>query len=278
VHGDICDHLLLASVVPGHDVVINFAAETHVDRSITRASDFVAANVAGVQALLDACLEANVAQVVQVSTDEVYGSLPSGSWREGAALDPNSPYAAAKAAGDLMTQAYARTHGLRVSITRCCNNYGPYQFPEKVIPLFATNLLDGLKVPLYGDGGNIRGWIHVDDHCRGIQRVLEQGEAGRVYHISGDVELTNTELTQTLLGCCGAGWDMVVNVTDRKGHDRRYSLDDSLLRSMGYAPRISFSEGLRATVDWYRDNRWWWQPLKDQQPTPLSGPVATRSP
>lgn len=276
VQGDICDVPLLASVVPGHDVVINFAAETHVDRSIERASDFVAANVTGVQALLNACLEARVGRVVQVSTDEVYGSLPTGSWREGAALEPNSPYAAAKAGGDLMALAYARTHGLALSVTRCCNNYGPYQFPEKVIPLFVTNLLDGLKVPLYGDGGNVRGWIHVDDHCRGVQRVLEQGDAGRVYHINGDVELTNTELTQALLDCCGAGWDMVVNVADRKGHDRRYSLDDSLLRDMGYAPRIAFDEGLRATVEWYRDNRWWWQPLKEQQSAPLSSSAASR--
>jgi len=273
--GDICDAGLLASVVPGHDAVVNFAAETHVDRSIAGAADFVAANVAGVQVLLDACLAAGVRRVVQVSTDEVYGSLPSGSWTEDAMLAPNSPYAAAKAGGDLMARAYARTHGLAVTITRCCNNYGPYQFPEKVIPLFVTNLLDGLKVPLYGDGGNVRGWIHVDDHCRGIQRVLEQGDPGRVYHINGDVELTNVELTQVLLECCGAGWDMVVNVTDRKGHDRRYSLDDSRLRGMGYAPQTAFREGLRTTVDWYRDNRWWWQPLKDQQPAPLSAPVAS---
>jgi dTDP-glucose 4,6-dehydratase len=273
--GDICDAALLASVVPGHDVVVNFAAETHVDRSIAGASDFVAANVAGVQVLLDACRAAAVRRVVQVSTDEVYGSLPSGSWAEDAMLEPNSPYAAAKAGGDLMARAYARTHGLAVSITRCCNNYGPYQFPEKVIPLFVTNLLDGLKVPLYGDGGNVRGWIHVDDHCRGIQRVLEQGDPGRVYHINGDVELTNVELTRALLECCGAGWDMVVKVTDRKGHDRRYSLDDSLLRGMGYAPRTAFGEGLRATVDWYRDNRWWWQPLKGQQPVQAPAPVAS---
>ena len=176
-HGDICDTSLLASVVPGHDAVVNFAAETHVDRSIAGASDFVTANVAGVQVLLDACLAAGVRRVVQVSTDEVYGSLPSGSWAEDAVLEPNSPYAAAKAGGDLLARAYTRTHALAVSITRCCNNYGPYQFPEKVIPLFVTNLLDGLKVPLYGDGGNVRGWIHVDDHCRGIQLVLEIGRA-----------------------------------------------------------------------------------------------------
>jgi dTDP-glucose 4,6-dehydratase len=263
VHGDLCDSTLLASVVPGHDVVVNFAAETHVDRSISAASDFVAANVTGVQLLLQACLDAKVRRVVQVSTDEVYGSITSGSWSEEAPLKPNSPYAAAKAGGDLMARAYARTHGLNVSITRCCNNYGPYQYPEKVIPLFITNLLDGQKVPLYGDGGNVRGWIHVDDHCRGIQLVLEQGEAGRIYHINGDVELTNVELTKALLDHCGVGWDMVAQVEDRKGHDRRYSMDDSLLRSLGYAPRIAFDEGLGATVRWYWDNRGWWEPLRE---------------
>jgi dTDP-glucose 4,6-dehydratase len=268
VHGDICDSALLASVVPGHDVVVNFAAETHVDRSIAGASDFVAANVTGVQILLQACLDAKVQRVVQVSTDEVYGSIPSGSWSENATLEPNSPYAAAKAGGDLMARAYARTHGLNVSITRCCNNYGPYQYPEKVIPLFVTNLMDGQKVPLYGDGANVRGWIHVDDHCRGIQLVLERGELGRVYHINGDAELTNVELTKALLSHCGAGWDMVANVEDRKGHDRRYSLDDSLLRGFGYAPRIPFSEGLSATVQWYWDNRTWWEPLRRPQTDP----------
>jgi dTDP-glucose 4,6-dehydratase len=262
VHGDICDAALLADVVPDHDVVVNFAAETHVDRSITDASDFVMANVVGVQVLLHACLEAGVRRMVHVSTDEVYGSIPAGSWDEVAPLAPNSPYAAAKTGGDLMARAYARTHGLNVSVTRCCNNYGPYQFPEKVIPLFVTNLLDGLKVPLYGDGHNVRGWLHVDDHCRGIQLVLEKGEPGSVYHISGDVELTNTELTRALLECCGATWDMVTYVEDRKGHDRRYSLDDSMLRSLGYAPRIPFSQGLKATVRWYEENRRWWEPLK----------------
>jgi dTDP-glucose 4,6-dehydratase len=271
VHGDICDPALLASVVPGHDIVVNFAAETHVDRSIAGASDFVTANVAGVQVLLQACLDAKVRRVVQVSTDEVYGSIPAGSWAEDAPLAPNSPYAAAKAGGDLMARAYARTHGLDVSITRCCNTYGPYQFPEKVIPLFVTNLLDGLKVPLYGDGRNVRGWIHVDDHCRGVQLVVEKGEPGRVYHINGDAELTNAELTRALLECCGASWDMVSYVEDRKGHDRRYSLDDSLLRSMGYAPRIPFSQGLKATVRWYEENRRWWQPLKRGDP---AGPAA----
>jgi dTDP-glucose 4,6-dehydratase len=278
VRGDICDAALLATVVPGHDVVINFAAESHVDRSIAGASAFVAANVSGVQVLLQACLDARVPRVVQVSTDEVYGSVASGSWAEDAPLEPNSPYSAAKAGGDLMARAYARTHGLDVSVTRCCNNYGPYQYPEKVIPLFVTNLLDGLKVPLYGDGLNVRGWVHVDDHCRGIQLVLEKGRPGCVYHINGDAEVSNMELTQTLLECCGAGWDMVARVADRKGHDRRYSLDDSLLRGMGYAPQIPFSEGLKASVRWYQDNRRWWEPLKQAQPDLVPGTASDAQP
>jgi dTDP-glucose 4,6-dehydratase len=262
IRGDICDAALLARVVPGHDAVINFAAETHVDRSIAGAAEFVATNAMGVQVLLQACLDAGVARVVQVSTDEVYGSVDHGSWKEDTPLAPNSPYAAAKAGGDLLARAYARTHGLNVSITRCCNNYGPYQHPEKVIPLFVTNLLDGLKVPLYGDGQNVRGWVHVDDHCRGIQLVLERGEPGGVYHINGDAELTNIELARALLECCGADWEMVAHVEDRKGHDRRYSLDDSLLRGMGFAARIPFSQGLADTVRWYERNRSWWEHLK----------------
>jgi dTDP-glucose 4,6-dehydratase len=262
VRGDICDAALVRSVLPGHDAVLNFAAETHVDRSIAGASDFVRTNVVGVQILLDACLEAGIPTVVQVSTDEVYGSVASGSWTEDSPLAPNSPYAAAKAGGDLMALAYARTHGLDVRVTRCCNNYGPYQFPEKVIPLFVTNLLEGQQVPLYGDGGNVRGWIHTDDHCRGIQLVLERGERGRVYHVNGDAELSNRELTAAILDAVGAGWDMVQPVTDRKGHDRRYSLDDSLLRSMGYAPRTPFADGLRSTVRWYAEHRDWWEPLR----------------
>jgi dTDP-glucose 4,6-dehydratase len=265
IRGDICDTELLASVVPGHDVLMNFAAETHVDRSIAGASDFVASNVTGVHALMQACLDARVARVVHVSTDEVYGSVARGSWTEEAAMAPNSPYAAAKAGGDLLARAYARTHGLNVSVTRCCNNYGPYQYPEKVIPLFVTNLLDGLKAPLYGDGQNVRGWIHVDDHCRGIQLVMERGEPGAVYHINGDVELSNVELTRAILGCLGADWHSVAHVSDRKGHDRRYSLDDSLLRAKGYRPYISFIEGLQDTVQWYQENRRWWEPLKRSQ-------------
>jgi dTDP-glucose 4,6-dehydratase len=265
IRGDICNAELLDTVVPGHDFVVNFAAETHVDRSIAGASGFVAANVAGTQVLLQSCVDGRVRRLIQVSTDEVYGSILSGSWREDTPLEPNSPYAAAKAGGDLMARAYWRTHGLNVSITRSCNTYGPYQFPEKVIPLFVTNLLDGKKVPLYGNGKNVRGWLHVDDHCRGIQLALEKGQPGEIYHINGDMELTNIELTQALLDCCGAGWEMVEQVDDRKGHDRRYSLDDSLLRGLGYAPRIAFGTGLEATVRWYRDNRYWWEPLKRLQ-------------
>ena len=269
VRGDICDGPLLADLLPGHDAVINFAAETHVDRSIAGAAEFVTANVTGVQVLLDACRNARVGKVVHVSTDEVYGSIAEGSWTEESPLDPNSPYSAAKAGGDLIALAYARTHGVDVSITRCCNNYGPHQYPEKVIPLFATNLLDGKPVPLYGDGANVRGWIHVDDHCRGIQLVLEKGAAGRVYNIDGGTELSNRELSAAILEACGATWQMVVPVTDRKGHDRRYSLDDSLLRSMGYTPRVPFPDGLKATIAWYAENRPWWEPLDRPAPPAL---------
>jgi dTDP-glucose 4,6-dehydratase len=273
IKGDICDASLLKSLLPGHDSVINFAAETHVDRSIAGAAEFAATNMAGVQILMEACLEAKVPRVLQVSTDEVYGSVTSGSWTEDTPLAPNSPYSAAKAGGDLMAQAYARTHGLNVSVTRCCNNYGPYQYPEKVIPLFLTNLMDNRPVPLYGDGANVRGWIHVDDHCRGIQLVLERGRRGEIYHVNGDVELTNRELTAAILAACGADWDMVTMVEDRKGHDRRYSLDDSLLRAAGYAPRVQFAAGLRSTAQWYSENRNWWEPLKraDEIGTPASG-------
>ncbi|MER6943933.1 dTDP-glucose 4,6-dehydratase [Nonomuraea sp. NPDC000554] len=258
VHGDICDAELLAQVVPGHDLVVNFAAESHVDRSIDGAADFARTNVLGTQALMQACLEAGVPRVVQVSTDEVYGSIDIGSWDESAPLQPRSPYAAAKAGGDLITLAYAVTHGLNVSITRCGNNYGPRQYPEKVMPLFITNLLRGRKVPLYGDGGNVRDWVHVSDHCAGIRLVAEAGEPGEVYHIAGTAELTNRELTARLLDACGKSWDLVEQVRDRKGHDRRYSLDDSKLRALGYRPQVPFEQGLKDTVRWYAGNRDWW--------------------
>jgi dTDP-glucose 4,6-dehydratase len=262
VHGDICDAGLLADCIPGHDLVINFAAESHVDRSIASAGEFVRTNVLGTQTLMQACLDAGTPKVVQVSTDEVYGTIDSGSWAEDAPLAPNSPYSAAKAGGDLLARAYATTHGLPVSITRCGNNYGPYQYPEKVIPLFVTNLMEGRRVPLYGDGGNVRDWIHVDDHCRGIQTVAEHGEPGEIYHISGTAELTNLDLTKRILAALEADWDSVEPVPDRKGHDRRYSLSDVKLRALGYAPRVSFEAGLAETIRWYTDRRDWWEPLR----------------
>ncbi|MDQ1698568.1 MAG: dTDP-glucose 4,6-dehydratase [Frankiaceae bacterium] len=264
VHGDILDGALLDDLLPGQDVVVNFAAESHVDRSIHGAADFVTTNVVGVQTLLDAAMRAGVPRVVQVSTDEVYGSIAEGSFRESDPLEPNSPYSAAKAGGDLIARSYFVTHKLDVSITRCTNNYGPYQYPEKVIPLFVTNLLDGLTVPLYGDGLNIRDWLHVDDHCRGIQLVVEGGRPGEVYNIGGGVELTNRELTTKLLEATGRDWDTFVTyVEDRKGHDRRYSLSDDKIRDeLGYVPRVDFTTGLAETVQWYRDNESWWRSLK----------------
>jgi dTDP-glucose 4,6-dehydratase len=259
VEGDLCDAALLAEVVPGHDLVVNFAAESHVDRSIDGPAAFVRTNVLGTQTLLQACLDAGVPKVVHVSTDEVYGSIASGSWDESAPLAPRSPYAAAKAGGDLVARAYAITYGLDVSITRCGNNYGPRQYPEKIIPLFVTRLLRGEKVPLYGDGGNVRDWIHASDHCAGIRLVAEKGEPGEVYHIAGSTELTNRELTERLLRQCGRDWDLVEPVEDRKGHDRRYSLDDAKLRALGYRPRIGFEQGLKDTVRWYADHPDWWR-------------------
>jgi len=263
VQGDIRDADLVRELLPGHDAVVHFAAESHVDRSIAGAVPFVTANVLGTQVLLDAAGAAGVGRFVHVSTDEVYGSIEHGSWTEESPLAPNSPYAASKAGSDLLALAAHRTHGLDVVVTRCSNNYGPHQFPEKVIPLFVTNLLDGRTVPLYGDGGNIRDWLHVEDHCRGIQLALEKGRPGEIYHIGGGTELTNKELTGRLLAACGAGWDMVRPVADRKGHDRRYSLDSTKIRQeLGYAPLIGIEAGLAATVAWYRENRAWWKPLE----------------
>jgi dTDP-glucose 4,6-dehydratase len=247
------------------DEVVHFAAESHVDRSILRAAEFVLTNVVGTQTLLEAALRFDVARFVHVSTDEVYGSIASGSWSEDHPLEPNSPYSASKAGSDLIARAYHRTHGLPVMITRCSNNYGPYQLPEKVIPLFVTNLLDGLRVPLYGDGLNVRDWLHVDDHCRAVELVRARGRTGEVYNIGGGTELTNRELTERLLEACGAGWDMVEPVTDRLGHDRRYSLDISKVSSeLGYAPRVAFDVGLAETVAWYREHRDWWSPLRSR--------------
>jgi len=263
VEGDICDPELLADLVPGHRAVVHFAAESHVDRSILGAAPFVTTNVVGTQILLDAARRAGVDRFLHVSTDEVYGSIDSGSWTEEWPLSPNSPYSASKAGSDLVVLAAHRTHGMDVVITRCSNNYGHYQFPEKVIPLFVTNLLDGLTVPLYGDGGNVRDWLHVDDHCLGIQLALEKGRPGEVYNIGGGTELTNRELTERLLAACGKDWSSVRRVTDRKGHDRRYSLDiTKIAGELGYAPQVDLDSGLAATVRWYAENRAWWEPLK----------------
>ncbi|MGV9599819.1 dTDP-glucose 4,6-dehydratase [Streptosporangium sandarakinum] len=262
VKGDITDAGLLADVVPGHQVIVNFAAETHVDRSITGPGDFVVTNVHGTQRLLQAALETGVRTVVQVSTDEVYGSIAEGSWTESEPVLPNSPYAASKAGADLLCRAYHRTYGLDVRVTRCCNNYGPHQYPEKLIPLFVTNLIDGRRVPLYGDGRHVREWLHVDDHCRGIQLVLDKGSGGEIYNIGGGVELTNRELTERLLAAFGVGWEMVEPVPDRLGHDRRYALDSGKIEQIGYAPLVGFDEGLARTVRWYRDHQEWWRPLK----------------
>jgi dTDP-glucose 4,6-dehydratase len=263
VQGDITDSALLRELLPGHDAVVHFAAESHVDRSISGALPFVTTNVLGTQTLLDAARAAGVGRFLHVSTDEVYGSIAEGSWTETWPLAPNSPYAASKAGSDLLALAAHRTHGMDVVVTRCSNNYGTYQFPEKVIPLFVTNLLDGKTVPLYGDGGNVRDWLHVSDHCRGIQLALEKGRAGEVYNIGGGTELTNRELTGRLLEACGAGWDRVTPVDDRKGHDRRYSLDiTKISEELGYTPQIGLEEGLTSTVKWYRENRDWWEPLK----------------
>jgi dTDP-glucose 4,6-dehydratase len=265
VHGDICDAALVEALLPGHDAVVHFAAETHVDRSIDGGAAFVRTNVLGTQVLLDAAVRHRTPRFLHVSTDEVYGSIETGSWDETCPLAPNSPYSAAKAGSDLLALAYHRTHGLAVTVTRCSNNYGPYQFPEKVVPLFVTNLLDGRTVPLYGDGGNVRDWLHVDDHCRGISLVLAGGRPGEVYHIGGGTELTNKELTARLLDACGAGWDQVEHVTDRKGHDRRYSVDITKISTeLGYRPRIAFDAGLAATVEWYRTHRSWWEPLRQR--------------
>ena len=245
------------------DAVVHFAAESHVDRSILGADDFVMTNVVGTQTLLDSALQHGVDKFVHVSTDEVYGSINEGSWREEEPLQPNSPYSASKAGSDLLARAYFRTHALPVCVTRCSNNYGPYQFPEKMLPLFLTNLVDGQDVPLYGEGANVRDWLHVDDHCRGIQLVLDTGRPGEVYNIGGGTELSNNELTGLLLAGAGTDWDRVRPVPDRLGHDLRYSVDiTKITEELGYRPRVPFEQGLAETVEWYQTHRDWWDPLK----------------
>jgi dTDP-glucose 4,6-dehydratase len=265
VEGDILDRPLVDSLVREVDAVVHFAAESHVDRSILGAADFVMTNVVGTQTLLDAAREHGVDKFVHVSTDEVYGSIGTGSWTEEEPVQPSSPYSASKAASDLLARAYFRTHAVPVCVTRCSNNYGPYQFPEKVIPLFVTNLIDGREVPLYGEGANMRDWLHVDDHCRAVHLVLEGGRPGEVYNIGGGTELTNKELTGLLLEATGSGWDRVRHVTDRLGHDLRYCVDITKISTeLGYAPKVPFAEGLAETVEWYRTHRDWWEPLRER--------------
>ncbi|MEV8089392.1 dTDP-glucose 4,6-dehydratase [Streptomyces nigra] len=262
VRGDIRDAALVDKLMAEAGQVVHFAAESHVDRSINGAGDFVLTNVVGTQVLLDAALRHGVGPFVHISTDEVYGSLATGSAREDDPLRPSSPYSASKASADLLALSYHRTHGLDVRVTRCSNNYGPRQFPEKVIPRFVTRLLDGHPVPLYGDGRHVRDWLHVDDHCHGVELVRTRGRPGETYNIGGGTELSNKELTALLLDACGAGWDQVEHVEDRKGHDLRYSVDWTKARTeLGYRPRRDFTTGLAETVAWYRENRAWWEPL-----------------
>ncbi len=263
VHGSINDAAVVDAALAGAHAVVHFAAESHVDRSIAGARTFFETNVLGTQQLLESARRAGVARFVHVSTDEVYGSIAQGSWREDHLLAPNSPYSASKAASDLAALAYHRTFDLAVMVTRCSNNYGPRQFPEKVIPLFVTNLIDGLPVPLYGDGLNVRDWLHVDDHGRGVLAVLEGGRPGEIYNIGGGTELTNRELTTRRRARAGADESRVRPGADRRGHDRRYSVDWTKIHDeLGYEPRVAFDEGLAATVAWYREHEAWWRPLK----------------
>ena len=266
IEGDICDPEAVSELLREVDAVVNFAAESHVDRSITGATDFVQTNIAGVQVLLDA-IKASGREIrfLQVSTDEVYGSIESGSWTEDWPLQPNSPYSASKASGELLARSYNRTHGMDVVITRCSNNYGTHHFPEKLIPLFITNLIEGKKVPVYGTGENVRDWLHVDDHCRGIHSVLINGRSGEVYNIGGGRELTNNEITSLILEAMGADESSIEYVEDRKGHDLRYSVDwTKINKELGYEPQVKFEDGLRETIQWYRDNEAWWKPLKNR--------------
>ncbi|MEQ1873757.1 MAG: dTDP-glucose 4,6-dehydratase [Ilumatobacteraceae bacterium] len=262
VHADICDQDAVLSGMQGHDAVVHFAAETHVDRSISDPYAFVRTNCFGTNVLCDVARQVGVERFLHISTDEVYGSIDVGSFSETDRLTPRSPYSAAKAGSDLIALSYVTTHGLPVVVTRCSNNFGPYQFPEKVIPLFTTNLLDGHKVPLYGDGGNVRDWIHVEDHNRAAHLVLHKGVVGEVYNIGAHHELTNRELTYKLLELCGRDESSIEPVADRLGHDRRYSVNIDKVSALGWRMERSFDQSLAETVAWYRDNRAWWEPLK----------------
>ena len=262
VQGDICDTDLVLELSKQVDAIVNFAAESHVDRSIDSSREFIQTNVLGTHTLLESARKSNLSTFLQISTDEVYGSILEGSWDEDFPLQPNSPYAASKASADLISQAYHRTYGMDVRITRCSNNYGPYQYPEKVIPLFITNLIQDKKVPLYGQGLNVRDWLHVTDHCRGIHLVLTKGKPGDVFNIGGGRELSNLELTRVILEAMAASEERIEEVVDRLGHDFRYSLNiEKITNQLGYKPEVDFEEGISQTIEWYKSSKKWWGPL-----------------
>jgi len=266
VHGDICDSDTVNTLLKVCDAVVNFAAESHVDRSIKSAREFINTNIVGTHTLLEACKNQDVERYLQVSTDEVYGSIVQGSWTEESPLLPNSPYSASKASGDLIVRSFNKTFGLPTLITRCTNNYGPFQYPEKVIPLFVTNLIDSLKIPIYGKGNNIRDWLHVDDHCRAIHLVLKRGVVGETYNIGGGRGLSNNELAIMILDQLGKDSKEIEFVADRQGHDLRYSLGfDKIQNDLGYFPLISFEEGIKQTIAWYKAHESWWRPLKNKK-------------
>ncbi|MBM3805795.1 MAG: dTDP-glucose 4,6-dehydratase [Actinobacteria bacterium] len=262
VKGNICQPGDVEQAMKGHDAVVHFAAESHVDRSIAGSEDFILTNCFGTNVVVDAARRLNISRVLHIGTDEVYGSVETGSSKESDPLEPRSPYSASKAGSDLIALSYFATHGTPVVVTRCTNNFGPYQYPEKAIPLFTTNLLDGKKLPLYGDGLNERDWIYVDDHCSGVHLALEHGEAGEIYNIGAGNETPNRVLVDKLLGLLGKDESSVQYVADRLGHDRRYSVDISKISKLGWKRTRSLDEALEATVHWYRDNRWWWEPLR----------------
>ena len=262
VHADVRDIKALRVAMKECDVVVHFAAESHVDRSLANPAEFVSTNCLGTTAVCEVAVELGIERLIHISTDEVYGSITEGSFSEGERLAPSSPYSASKAAADLIALSYYQTYGLPVVITRSSNNFGPLQYPEKIVPLFITNLLEGLPVPLYGDGSNVRDWCHVDDNCAAIELVLQAGEEGGIYNVGAGNEMTNLELTSQLLSLCGENPSMVEMVEDRPGHDFRYSIDSSRLKDLGWKPEQNFDEGLSMTVEWYRENRWWWEPLR----------------
>jgi dTDP-glucose 4,6-dehydratase len=267
VHGDIGDAAVSGPLVERSAVVVHFAAETHVDRSILAAGEFIRTDVEGTFVLLEAARRArNLRRFVQISTDEVYGSVPTGASRESDELKPRNPYAASKAGADRLAYSYWATYDVPVIVTRASNNYGPYQFPEKVIPLFVTNAIDNIPVPLYGDGRNVRDWLHVDDHCRAVDLLIDTATNGEVYNIGGGNDVMNVDLTNQILSLVAKPASLIKPVADRKGHDRRYCLDTTKLRGLGWIPQVPFKEGLAQTVDWYRRNEWWWRPIKENDP------------